>query len=127
MIAGIVVFAAVRAGWAIYDAGRSSGWTLYPVDLGVYRDGGLIVRHISPPYNAKLGSPLYDWGANTTTQFTYTLFAAVAYALISYVPSFLDSRLEEAVNLCALVGACWYTMRALGYTSRRVKLGAALV
>jgi alpha-1,2-mannosyltransferase len=127
LIVGAVAFALVLAAWVVYDARRSSGWTLYPVDLGVYRDGGLIVRHISPPYNAKLGSPLYDWGANTTTQFTYTPFAAVAFALISYVPPFLDSRLEEAVNLIALVGACWYTMRGLGYTSRRVKLGAALL
>ena len=127
MIAGIVVFAAVVAGWAIYDAGRSSGWTLYPVDLGVYRSGGLIVRHITPPYNAKLSSPLYDWDLGTTLQFTYTPFSAVVFAVISFVPPALDARLEEAVNVIALVAACWFTMRALGYTDRRVRIGGALL
>ncbi|HWG02183.1 MAG TPA: glycosyltransferase 87 family protein [Trebonia sp.] len=97
------------------------------MDLGVYRDGGLIVRHISPPYNAKLAHPLYQWEANPTLQFTYTPFAAVVFAAISFVPRFLDARLEEAVNLVALVAACWYTMRGLGYTSRRLKLGGALL
>ncbi|MGH8919733.1 MAG: hypothetical protein ACRD0H_15620, partial [Actinomycetes bacterium] len=30
-------------------------------DLAVYRDGGLIVRHVSPAYDAHRSSPLYDW------------------------------------------------------------------
>ncbi|HEV3379372.1 MAG TPA: glycosyltransferase family 87 protein [Trebonia sp.] len=126
-IAGAIAFAVVVAAWAIYDARRSSGWTLYPVDLGVYRDGGLIVRHISPPYNAKLASPLYDWDVGTDLQFTYTPFSALAFAVISFVPAFLDSRLEEAVNLVALVAACWFTMKALGYSSRSVLAGGALL
>ena len=49
LIAGVVAFVGALAVWAIYAMTHSSGYTLYPVDLGVYRDGGLIVRHISPP------------------------------------------------------------------------------
>ena len=30
-------------------------------DLVVYRDGGLIIRHVAPAYNGHLASPLYDW------------------------------------------------------------------
>jgi alpha-1,2-mannosyltransferase len=127
LIVGAIAFAVVVLAWALYDARRSSNWTLYPVDLGVYRSGGLIVRHISPPYNAALASPLYDWDKGTTLQFTYTPFSAVAFALISFVPAFLDSRLEEAVNVVALVAACWFAMRALGYSSRRMLAGGALL
>ncbi len=48
-------------------------WTLYPVDLDVYWDGGLIIRHIGPTYDPHLASPLYDWPAsNTALNFTYT-------------------------------------------------------
>ena len=126
LVAGAVAFAVVVAGWVVYDTRRGSGWTLFPVDLGVYRDGGLIVRHVAP-YDPKLAHPLYDWAAGTTLQFTYTPFAAAVFALVSFVPQFLDSRLEEAVNVVALVAACWFTMRALGYESRRVRIGGALL
>ncbi|MGH3168469.1 MAG: glycosyltransferase family 87 protein, partial [Trebonia sp.] len=127
LIVGAVAFAVVVLGWVAYDARRSSGWTLYPVDLGVYRAGGLIVRHVSPPFNAHVASPLYDWDKGTDLQYTYTPFSAVAFALISFVPAYLDSRLEEAVNVVALVAACWFTMRALGYSGRRVLAGGALL
>jgi alpha-1,2-mannosyltransferase len=127
LIAGIVAFVLVLAAWAIYAAAHSAGWTLYPVDLGVYRDGGLIVRHVSPPYDANLTHPLYDWSNGKTLQFTYPPFAALAFAAVSFVPAFLDGRLEQAVNLVALVMTGWLTMRALGYTDRRVRIGGALL
>lgn len=127
LILGAATFAAVVAGWAIYDATHTSGWTLYPVDFGVYRNGGLIVRQVSPPYDPHLAHPLYQWANNTSLQFTYTPFAAVFFAAVSFIPSFLDSRLEEAGNVLALVAAAWYTMRALGYTDRRVRAGGALL
>ena len=73
LIAGAVAFAAVLAMWVIYAERHPLGYTLFPVDLGVYRDGGLIVRHISPPYDGKLANPLYDWPLkNEALKFTYT-------------------------------------------------------
>jgi alpha-1,2-mannosyltransferase len=127
LVVGATAFVLVLAGWIAYDARRSSGWTLYPVDFNVYRDGGLIIRHISPPYNPKLADPLYDWSRTSLLSFTYTPFAAISFAVVSFVPPFLDSRLEEAVNVVALVAAAWCTMRALGWTSRRVLFGGALL
>jgi alpha-1,2-mannosyltransferase len=123
----VSAFLLVLAGWIVYDARHASGWTLYPVDFDVYRDGGLIVRHISPPYNPALADPLYGWSRTALLSFTYTPFAAILFAVVSFVPAFLDSRLEELVNVAALVGTTWCTMRALGWTDRRVRLGGALL
>src|SRR5208282_2484112 len=46
-------------------------------DLVVYRDGGLIARHIAPAYDGHRASPLYDWTGARGVQFTYPPFAAV--------------------------------------------------
>jgi alpha-1,2-mannosyltransferase len=128
LAAGVVAFVVVLAGWAIYAAVHPLGYTLYPVDLGVYRDGGLIVRHISPPYDGSLANPLYDWPLkNEALKFTYTPFAALFFAAVSFVPWSILPRLSQAVNLVALVAATWCTMGALGYRDRRVRAGGALL
>ena len=55
--AGIAAFAVVVVAWVIY-------WLLipytavFPVDLTVYRDGGLIVRGVAPFYDGHAASPL---------------------------------------------------------------------
>ncbi|WP_300614150.1 glycosyltransferase 87 family protein [Trebonia sp.] len=114
--------------WAIYSAIHPVGYTLYPADLKVYRDGGLIVRHISPPYNSTLADPLYDWPLNSVSlKFTYTPFAALFFAVVSFVPWSILPRLSQAVNLVALVAAGWCTVAALGHTDRRVRAGGALL
>jgi alpha-1,2-mannosyltransferase len=128
LIAGAVAFAAVLALWVVYAETHPVGYTLYPVDLGVYRDGGLIVRHISPPYDGRLANPLYDWPLkNEALKFTYTPFAALFFAAVSFVPWSILPRLSEVVNLVALVAATWCTMGALGYRDRRVRAGGALL
>ncbi|MBO0838215.1 MAG: DUF2029 domain-containing protein, partial [Actinobacteria bacterium] len=124
---GAAAFLLVVAGWVAYDARRASGWTLNPVDFSVYRDGGLIIRHLSPPYNPNLADPLYGWSRTALLSFTYTPFAAVAFAVVSFVPRSLDGRAEELLNVAALVGVTWCTMRALGWTGRRVRIGGALL
>ena len=52
-------------------------------DLAVYRNGGLIVRHVTPAYDAHRASPLYDWTGQNGVQFTYPPFAAVVFAVAS--------------------------------------------
>jgi alpha-1,2-mannosyltransferase len=122
------VLALVLAGWLVYARRHPASSILYPVDLGVYRDGGLIVRHVSPPYDGKLAHPLYDWPVSSEAlKFTYTPFAALVFAAVSFVPWSILPRLSEAVNLAALVVAAWCTMGALGYRDRRVKAGGALL
>ena len=128
LVAGIVAFAAVLGFWVWYAHRHPLGYTLFPVDLGVYRDGGLIVRHISPPYDAKLANPLYDWPLNDQSlKFTYTPFAALVFAVVSFVPWSVLPRLSQLVNIAALLVATWCTMSALGYRDRRVLAGGALL
>jgi len=128
LIAGAVAFIVVLGLWAIYAALHATGYTLFPVDLDVYRDGGLIVRHISPPYDGRLPNPLYDWPVNNEAlKFTYTPFAALFFAAVSFVPWSILPRLSQGVNLVALVAAAYCTMSALGYRDRRVRLGGALL
>jgi hypothetical protein len=55
-------------------------------DLVVYRDGGLIVRHVSPAYDPHRRSPLYDWTGQNGVQFTYPPFAAVIFAVAPCCP-----------------------------------------
>jgi alpha-1,2-mannosyltransferase len=128
LIAGSVAFLVVICGWALYVAAHPISTTLWPVDLSVYRNGGLIVRHMSPPYNPKLAYPLYDWPVNNEAlKFTYTPFAALFFALVSFIPWSILPHLSQAVNLFALLAATWCTMGALGYTDRRVRAGGALL
>ena len=128
LVGGAVAFALVLGGWLYYAFSHPESTTLFPVDLGVYRDGGLIVRHWSPPYNVKLQYPLYDWNAtNVALKFTYTPFAALFFAAVSYIPWSILPRVVQVANLVFLLVAAWFTMDALGYRDRRVKLGGALL
>ena len=128
LIAGAAAFVIVLAGWLVYACTHPGWYTLFPTDLGVYRAGGLIVRHISPPYDGKLQYPLYQWHAtdNDSLQFTYPPFAAVFFAVVSVIPWSLLPRLFQLANLLFLLIAAWFTMDALGYSSRRVKAGGML-
>jgi alpha-1,2-mannosyltransferase len=129
LIVGMIAFAVVLGGWLIYAFSQPESSTLWPVDLAVYRDGGLIVRQLSP-YNAKLGAqpfPLYDWTGAGNLNFTYTPFAALFFAGVSFIPWSVLPRVVQVANLIFLVIAAWCTMGALGYRDRRVRLGGTLL
>ena len=94
-------------------------------DLGIYRDGGLIVRHA---YHFRSGrpTPLYDWvspgGGNP---FTYPPFAAGIFAAASFLaPAALQWGMT-ALSLGALIAAVWLTMDSSGVP--RSRIGAAAV
>jgi len=127
--AGVIAFAAVVVSWVVYAVVSGKNGALDPVDLTVYRDGGLIVRHVRPYYDPHAGAPLYDWGgySSLALKFTYTPFAAIVFAVISFIPWTPLWILSVIVNMLMLVAALWFTFRALGYTDRRVRLGATLV
>jgi alpha-1,2-mannosyltransferase len=94
-------------------------------DLVVYRNGGLIVRHIAPAYDGHRASPLYDWTGQNGVQFTYTPFAAVAFAVASVLPWTVLRWAMTLASLAALGLSAWLTFGALGYRDRpRVRLGA---
>jgi alpha-1,2-mannosyltransferase len=96
-------------------------------DLVVYRNGGLIVRHVSPAYDAHRTSPLYDWTGQHGVQFTYPPFAAVIFAVAS-VLSWTAMRWALTVaSLAALGLSLWLVFGALGYRGRTaVRVGATL-
>src|SRR6204780_470602 len=94
-------------------------------DLVVYRDGGLIVRHIAPAYDGHRASPLYDWTGRSGVQFTYPPFAAVVFAVASVLPWTVMRWAMTLASLAALGLSVWLTFGALGYRNRpRVRLGA---
>ena len=87
LLVGAVTFAACLAGWLVYACTHHPWDTIDPVDLQVYDSGGLIIRHVRPTYDAALQYPLYDWPkSQDALKFTYTPFAAIFFAAVSYVP-----------------------------------------
>jgi alpha-1,2-mannosyltransferase len=125
---GLAVFAVAVAGWGIYWWLGPPYTALLPVDLTVYRDGGLIVRGVAPYYDPHAASPLYDWGgySDLALKFTYTPFAAVAFALASFLPWGALLAASVVVSIAALVAALWFTVGALGSQVGRGYLGARL-
>jgi alpha-1,2-mannosyltransferase len=96
-------------------------------DLVVYRNGGLIVRHVSGVYDGHRPSPLYDWTGQNGVQFTYPPFAAVVFAVASVLPWTLLRWAMTLASLAALGLTLWLVFGALGYRQRlAVRLGATL-
>ena len=115
LLIGGVSFAVVLAGWLAYAFTHAAPNTVDPADLQVYNNGGLIIRHVRPPYDARYLYPLYDWPkSKAALKFTYTPFAAVFFAAISYIPWSVLPRLSQLANLLLLVAAAWLTAGVLG-------------
>ncbi len=129
LLIGLAAFVVALGGWVIYAVIHPKSFTMDAVDLAVYRSGGLIVRHVAPLYNPHLAAPLYDWVGygKLHLPFTYTPFAAIAFALVSFVPWWLSQQLALAVDIIALLAALWFTLGGLGYRRDRVRLGATLL
>jgi alpha-1,2-mannosyltransferase len=129
LLLGTAAFAVALGGYVIYMVIHPRVYTMEPVDLDVYRAGGLIVRHIRPDYNPHLAAPLYDWVGygKLHLPFTYPPFAAIAFALISFVPYQLSLTLSVAVDLVALLAAIWFTLGGLGYRRYPIRTGATLL
>ena len=131
--AGIAAFALVLAAWVAYW--QLSPYTaVFPVDLTVYADGGLIVRGVAPYYDPHLASPLYDWGgySDVALKFTYTPFAAVAFALASFLPLSGLTAVSVVASVAALVASLWFTLGGLspvceGLRDHRVRAGVTLL
>jgi alpha-1,2-mannosyltransferase len=128
LIAGVVVFALIMASYVVYKISHPYKWTMDPVDLYVYRVGGLIVRHLRPFYSSHRAAPLYDWPGYTRLKlkFTYPPFAAVAFVALSFIPWHVLPGLVVLANIGLLLLALWFTFGGLGYQSR-MRLGAALL
>jgi alpha-1,2-mannosyltransferase len=131
---GIAAFIVGFGGWLVYLAIHPEDWTLNMIDLSVYRAGGLIVRQVPwqggrEYYNAQLASPLYDWtrSGKDSLQFTYTPFAAVAFALVAFMSMGAATPLDTVVNFLALMAAIWFTAGGLGYRDRKIRTAIMLL
>jgi Glycosyltransferase family 87 len=127
--AGLVVFAAVAASYLAYRLSHPLNWTLDPVDLRVYRAGGLITRHLPPPYDPRLAHPLYQWPglAGLHLKFTYTPFAAALFAVVSFIPWRDLPNVSVAVNVAALLATVWFSFGALGWRRSPARAGLTLL
>jgi len=126
--AGAVAFFLIIVSWALYAALSGKNGALQEVDLKVYWDGGLIVRHVAPYYNPHYYDPLYGWGGTgkLALKFTYTPFAAIAFALISFIPLTALYSISVVVNIVTFTAAIWFTCYGLGYRDRRVRAAVIL-
>ena len=126
--AGAAAFVLAIALYVVYGVIHPASWTLEPVDLAVYRSGGLIVRQVRPDFNPHVSAPLYQWAGypGQGLKFTYTPFAAMVFALVSFIPWGVLPNLSVAVSIVALVAALWCTFRGLGYAGR-ARMAAALL
>jgi len=129
LLAGLGAFALALGLYVIYTVIHPKSFTMDPVDLAVYRSGGLIVRHVRPLYDPHLAAPLYDWVGygKLHLPFTYTPFAAIVFAVISFVPWWLSQQLSVAVDIIALLTGLWLTLGGLGYARNRARFGATLL
>ncbi len=129
LLVGLGAFVAALGLYVIYTVIHPKSFTMDPVDLAVYRSGGLIVRHVRPLYDPRLAAPLYDWVGygKLHLPFTYTPFAAITFAVISFVPWWLSQQLSVAVDILALLTALWLTLGGLGYRRDQARLGVTLL
>jgi alpha-1,2-mannosyltransferase len=129
LLVGLGAFAVALGLYVAYTVIHPKSFTMDPVDLAVYRSGGLIVRHVRPLYDPRLAAPLYDWigYGKLHLPFTYTPFAAVAFAVISFVPWWLSQQVSVAVDIIALLAALWFTLGGLGYRKSQTRLAVTLL
>ena len=129
LLVGLGAFAVALGLYVIYTVIHPKSFTMDPVDLAVYRSGGLIVRHVRPLYDPRLAAPLYDWigYGKLHLPFTYTPFAAIVFAVISFVPWWLSQQLSVAVDIIALLAALWFTLGGLGYRKDQTRLAVTLL
>ena len=127
---GLVAFCAALAvyiGYAVTHAlpHELPRW-VDPVDLQVYRDGGLIVRHLNY-YHPHRPSPLYDWPGFDGLPFTYPPFAALVFTVLTLPSYWALWQIAIGVNIAALLATIWMTLGGLGYRRGLVRLGATLL
>ena len=119
LAAGIAV-AAVAAGlFAVAVATHPAISTLKGFDLRVYLMGGELAKN-KPAY-------LYAWKYEPGIQFTYTPFAALLFALITWVRFRVLLDLLALVSLASLAVTVWIAFRELGWRGMARTGGTLLV
>ncbi len=118
LLAGVLAFAVAAGiyfGYALTH--QVSDW-LDPVDLKVYRFGGLIAAHVRPWYQPRRTAPLYEWPGYEDLKFTYTPFASIIFIAATVPPLALLEHVSQAVNTVAMLAGIWVTLAAVGWPVR---------
>jgi alpha-1,2-mannosyltransferase len=119
--AGIVVFGVALAAYLVVIATHPADAMLKGFDLQVYLDGGKQARWT--PAN------LYQWHLKgyPGIQFTYTPFAAMVFAVLSYLPWRVLEAVAVLASTAALVTTVWIAFRELGIARHAERAGWALL
>jgi alpha-1,2-mannosyltransferase len=126
LLAGIAAALVAATAWLVYFAGHRQILAI-PLDLRIYRDGGLIASQVRPWYNGGLASPLYDWPGYHGLKFTYSPFAAMVFIVLTGLTATELLLGSMAVSLVALAVAIWCTLGAFGVSSRAARAGWTLL
>jgi alpha-1,2-mannosyltransferase len=127
LAAGAVAFGAALAAYLVYVKTHPRIDWMDAVDLRVYRDGGLIVRHIRPFYRASRPSPLYGWPGYQNLPFAYPPIAAMLFTVLTLTSFWTLWKISVGVNIAALLATIWMTFGGLGYRRGLARLGATLL
>jgi alpha-1,2-mannosyltransferase len=126
LAAGVLAFGAALTVYIVYAETHILPKWIDPVDLRVYRDGGLIVRH-ARFYRPQRASPLYDWPGFEGLPFTYPPFAAMVFTGLTLFKFFTLWKIAIGVNIAALLATIWVTFGGLGYRRDVARLGGTLL
>jgi alpha-1,2-mannosyltransferase len=124
--AGIVVFTISMVFYVGFILLHPAARWMDPVDLYVYREGGLIVRHITPLYHKHALAPLYNWHGHSL-QFTYPPFAALVFTIFTLTFFEHVAKAWIAVNIATLLATIWITFGGLGYRRGSARVGGTLL
>ncbi len=116
--------------WYVHLAASNPGMWSFPLDLTVYRDAGLIVRHVHPYYDPRLASPLLDWPGPpgyAGIKFIYPPFAALPFALMSYLPLRTLQIAATWAGVAAVLVTQGAMLRALGQPRGARRAGLVLL
>jgi alpha-1,2-mannosyltransferase len=122
IVAGGAVFAlAIGAYLAAIALHPGMTAMLKAFDLRVYLDGGVLARD-------KPGT-LYSWHLSGMPgiQFTYTPFAALVFAVLSYLPWRLLEVVTVIASTFALLATLWIAFRELAVSDKARRLGLTLL
>jgi alpha-1,2-mannosyltransferase len=112
---GAAVFAVAVVAYLIVVATHPADAMLKGFDLQVYLEGGKLARW-KP-------DTLYTWHAykEPGIMFTYTPFAAMVFAVLSFLPWRVLEDVGVLVSTFALVATVWIAFRELGVAGRRME------
>jgi alpha-1,2-mannosyltransferase len=116
LLAGLALFAISLTAW-ILEVNRHPDKLWSPLDLGVYWEGGLAVRHGTHLYALS-----YTW---VHLPFTYPPFSAGVFAIVAHFSLPVLAVLLGAADLLTLIVAAWIALGVRQWSGLPGRLGAA--